>query len=194
MFKHFVSSFFAKSVASFDDAITRIPVIADVTKTRMGKVAFSIGNILAVGVAIAIAFSVSKVIADFKYARQLTASLIFLLALSVQFDLFSSKKQKPIKERIRIRKISRQRFLELIGIGFVVSFVTLIDDSIVLTPLFLGDLQSHIVAILGIYASTLFQIVLIIFFAERLSKFKYTKTTAVFGLLALSFVVWFQIL
>ncbi len=49
--KSFLAGFVVKSIASFDDTVTKIPVITSLTQTREGKIAFAVGNLGAVAVA-----------------------------------------------------------------------------------------------------------------------------------------------
>lgn len=71
----------------------------------------------------------------------------------------------------------------MVLLGFIVSILTLIDDTIVFIPALTGDSISKIWASAGIILSTIIQIVLVIIFAEQLKKFKYRKYIAIIGLL-----------
>jgi hypothetical protein len=46
--KYLLLGFAVKIITGFDDTITHIPVLASVTRTRAGKIAFSIGTLLAI--------------------------------------------------------------------------------------------------------------------------------------------------
>lgn len=108
---------------------------------------------------------------------------------------FGKKKEEKIeKEKHKIRKkISRSRFFHLIGLGFFVSIITLLDDFVVLTPLFLGGLKSQAFALAGIYLATFIQLAVMVYLAKGLSKIKHVKEIAVAGLLILSVLVYFKI-
>ncbi len=194
--KYFIAGALAKALASFDDTITRIPIIAQVTRARMGRIAFSIGNLSAVTAAIILAWTLSSILEEFPYTRIITSGLIFLLAILVYFDFLGKKEVKRIertKKKVEI-KISGMRFWRLVGIGFVVSFITLIDDFIVLTPLFFGSLVSQIATVIGIYMATIIQILLVIYMAEKIARWRYVKEITTIGLIILALVVYFQLL
>jgi len=193
--KYFFGGFLAKTVASFDDAITRIPVVAQLTKTRKGRIAFSIGNLLAVTVAIAIAWFFSSLLEKIPYAHVIASALILLLAIAVYFDLFEGKVTKQVgkQEEKMSEQIFGAKFFRIMLSGFIISFVTLLDDIIVLTTVFLGSLKTDFYAMLGMYASTIIQLIIMIRLAEKLSKFKYIKETAIAGLLILAVLVYLQV-
>lgn len=193
--KYFLVGFISKSLASFDDVISRIPIIAHFTKTRKGRVAFSIGNILAVTAVIIIAWFFSYLLKYIPYTHIIASILIFLLAIAVYFNVLGKKKDETIKKQkgeIK-RDVSFGKFFKIIGIGFIVSFITLIDDFVILTPLFLGTFKSQIYSIIGIYVSTLVQLVLIVYLGKYLTRLKYVKEIAATGLLILAVLVYFQV-
>jgi len=193
--KYLIGGFISKILASFDDAVTRIPIIAQLTKTLKGRIAFALGNFFAVTVAIFLAWFFSSIVKNFPYANLITSILILLLAIAVYFDLFEKKNNKKIKkEKHEIKKkISSAKFLRLTFLGFVISLVTLLDDFIVLSPLFLGNLKSDIFALIGIYTATLLQLIIMIYLAKKISKLKYVKEVAVIGLIILAILVYLEI-
>ena len=81
------------------------------------------------------------------------------------------------------------RFLRVVLIGFIVSVLTLIDDTVVFIPLFFSDHLRDFSAMLGIVVATLIQLTLIIAFAEKIQKFKYSKQISVIGLLIFATVI-----
>lgn len=185
----------SKTLASLDDVITRIPIIAHLTKTLKGRIAFSIGNLLSITAVIIIAWLFSSLLEKIPYTNIISSVLIFLLAIAVYFGIFSQKKdEKIIKHKEKVKKnISVENFFKLIGIGFIISFVTLIDDFVVLTPLFLRPFKAQIYSVIGIYISTIIQLILIVYLAKQMEKIKYTKEIAAGGLLILSALVYFQV-
>ncbi len=193
--KYIIGGVLSKALASFDDAVTRIPIIAQLTRTKQGRIAFSIGNLLAVTAAVAMAWCFSSLLEKFSYTHVITSILILVLAFFVYLDLFGKKKEEKIeKEKHKIRKkITRSRFFHLIWLGFFVSIITLLDDFVVLTPLFLGDLKSQIFALIGIYLATFIQLAVMVYLAKGLSKLKHVKEIAVIGLLILSALVYFKV-
>lgn len=189
--KNIALGFVIKIIASFDDALTRIPVIASITKTRSGKIAFSIGTLLSLTVALFIAVMFSKAVQGVPGIRYIIASLIFILAIGVYFDFFRHPKKKHAHKEIKkIKKISNSRFLELISAGFIISFLTILDDIIVMTPVFIDKLLfEKSMVIVGIYIATLLQVLMAIYFAEKIDKFKYKKQIASLSLIILSILI-----
>ncbi|HMB25811.1 MAG TPA: hypothetical protein VKP03_00150 [Patescibacteria group bacterium] len=184
-----------KIIASFDDVISRIPLIATVTKRKKGAIAFSIGNILAISLAMVLAYVFGSFLQELPYTKYITSGLIVLLALSVQFDALVISSRKKVDKKIKkIKKLSWERLGQLTVIGFVVSFVTILDDIIVLIPLFLRDGNRIIFSVLGIYLATIIQILAVIYFGQKLYAFKYKKQVAVFSLLILAILIVFNIL
>lgn len=196
MFKFFITGFAVKALSSFDDVVTRIPLISYLAKTRKGKVAFSIGNLLALFTSILVAFLIGNGLIFINYTNYIAAGLIILVAISIYFDWFVKKEDKGIeKTKKSIKKtVKAHKFLNLVFAGFIISLITLIDDTVVLIPVFIHSLQNTVFAILGIVISTLIQIILVIYFAEKIAKIKYLKQITVIGLLILALLVLFQII
>jgi len=188
--EYFILGFLVKIIASLDDAITRIPIVAYITKTRLGRIAFSIGNILAVCLIIIIALLLSIFVSELAYAKHISAGLVFLLAIAVYFKFFKSKNVGP--EKTKTHKCCWARALKLAGMGFLVSFVTLIDDMVAMAPLFLNN-DHKAYTILGILIATIIQIVLIIYFAKQLDRIKYKREIASIGLVILSVLIFFGV-
>ncbi len=188
--------FFIKFITGLDDTITRIPVIASITKTRAGKIAFSIGNLAAVSVAILIAIFFSSIIIDIPYYKYITAGLLILLAAGIYFDIFVHKPRKKAEANLLImQKITIERFSKLMAIGFIASFATLIDDIIAYLPLYITDNPWEMLySSIGIISATIVQIILIIFFAEKISRIKYKEKIASAGLVILAVLLILNIL
>lgn len=184
-----ISGFFVKAIASFDDTLTRIPVIAQLTRGKKGKIAFSIGTLLALTVILVIVIFFSALLNLLPYSRYLIAGLIILLAVTVYFEVFTSKSNQKLENKIKTGDISSERFIKLIGIGFVISFVTLLDDSLILASLFIGDDITKFLAVIGVYLATLVQISIVIYFGQRINKFKYKKEVASFALVVLAILI-----
>jgi len=189
--KYLFLGFFIETIASFDDVVTRIPVISYLTKTRMGKIAFSIGNLIALTLAVVLAVLLTSLIKDFQYSSYLTGGLIFVLAILIYFDAFLFKFETKAEEKLvkKVKNISTERFIKLIIVGFLISFVTFIDDIIVISPLFLKNDFTQIAAIIGIFISGIIQIFAMIYFAEKIDKVKYLKEIATGGLVLLGILV-----
>ena len=194
--KFIILGFFVKIITGLDDTVTHVPVIASITRTRMGKIAFSIGTLAAVIVAIIIAIFFSTIIKDFPSYRYITAGLIVLLAAGIYFDIFVHKPRKKAEIILfKQKQISLQRFTKLALIGFVASLATVLDDIIAYLPLFTADSTPVIIySIVGILAATILEILLIIYFSEKIAKIKYKKEIAAAGLVILAGLLVFNII
>ncbi|HDQ22515.1 MAG TPA: hypothetical protein ENN28_00915 [Candidatus Uhrbacteria bacterium] len=196
LIKYLSLGFVVKTIASFDDFLTRIPIVAAFTRTRKGKIAFSIGSFLAICLVIVFGVIFATFIASFFYAKYISAGLIFILALLVYFQIFDIKPASKLEQKLlKMEEISAERFLKLIGIGFIVSLITFIDDTIVFAGFFLGqNMPAIIFSSLGIIIATLVEIFLVVYFSEKINKLKYKKEIAVFGLVFLGILILFGIL
>lgn len=188
--KYFLSGFFVKILAGFDDTMTRIPIMSYMTKTQKGRIAFALGIFIAVTLVMIFAFLFASVIKAIPYSNYISAGLIFLLAMSIQFDLLIQKPKKGIRKKLlRIKKVSIKRFFTLIGFGFLTAFITIIDDTIAYSGLFLNTLSNPIPVIAGIFFGTILQLTVIVYFSQKFSKLKYKKEITVFGLVLLSLLI-----
>lgn len=188
--KYFFLGFFIKIITGFDDTITKVPVLSSVTKTKKGKIAFSLGTLAAAASVIAISLSLSTFIKHFPYYRYLIAGLIFALAAAIYFDIFVHKPQS--KWGLSILKpqgISIERFIKLVGIGFLVAFVTALDGIIAYSPLFLEGTITALYAIFGIFAAAILEIIVVFYFAEKINKIKYKEEVASAGLVILGILI-----
>ena len=152
--KYFFSGFFVKILAGFDDTMTRIPIMTHLTKTKKGKYAFAIGILLAIILVMIFAFLFASVIKAIPYSNYISAGLIFLLAMSIQFDLFIQKPKKKVREKLRVKRVSTRKFFKLIGFGFITAFITIIDDTVAYSGVFLNTLSSPLPVIIGIFLGT----------------------------------------
>ncbi len=113
-----LSGFFVKTITGLDDSITRIPILATYTKTLKGKIIFSVGTLMAIVLAIILAMFFSNLISSFTFSKELSAILVFLLALSIYFNLFVHKPRDKAESKIKkLPKINFQRATKLFGIG-----------------------------------------------------------------------------
>ena len=193
--KYLLSGFIVKIIAGFDDTMTRIPIVANITRTKRGRIAFAIGVFFAVTVAIIISFLFGSTIKSIPYSNYISAALIFFIALSIYFDWFIQKPKKNVERKLKkIKRISLKRFLRLIIIGFFTAFATVIDDIIVYSGLFLGPISNTPYIITGIFAATLLQIGALIYFSKRIMNIKYKKEVTTIGLILLSLLILFKIL
>jgi len=184
--KYFFSGIFVKAVTGFDDTMVHIPIVANITSTRRGKIAFSIGIFLAITLAIIVSFLFASVIKLLPYFKYISAGLILLIALSIYFDVFTQKPRKKIEKKVkRIKPISYKRFFKLIGIGFLTAFATVIDDTIAYSSLFLANSSTAYYAIAGIYLVTFAELGAVIYLSKKVSKIKYKKEITIMGLLIL---------
>lgn len=143
---YFLSGFFVKLITGIDDSMVHIPIIANMAKTRRGRIAFAIGIFIAISFAILLSFFFAEAIRSIPYYNVFSAALIILLAISIYFDIFLIKprqqvekklKAKKVQKEIKIKKISIKRFFKLMGAGFLTAFATVIDDTIAYSSLFL---------------------------------------------------------
>jgi len=194
IFKYIISGIIIKAIASVDDFLTRIPLIAALTKTRKGKIAFSFGNLLAVIIVIVLASIFAGLINRLPYSNFISAGLILILAILVYFEVFVVKPKSNLEKKLlKIEKISAERFIKLIGIGFIISFLTLVDDAVVFAGLFLGkNILSQFIIALGIILITLIQLFLLIYFSEKISKLKYKKEIATIAMIILAILILLQ--
>jgi hypothetical protein len=80
------------------------------------------------------------------------------------------------------------RCAKLIGIGFIASVATVLDDIVAYSPLFLDTLIRPF-AIIGILAATILEIIAVIHFAEKIAKIKYKDEIAGIGLVILGILI-----
>ena len=188
--KYFLSGLFVKLLAGFDDTMTRIPIMSNMTHTKKGRIAFAIGIFIAVSVVMVVAFIFASAIRAIPHANFISAGLIFLLAMSIQFDIFMQKPKKSIRKKLRrVKRVSIERFFKLAGLGFLTAFATIIDDTIAYSGLFLNTLGNPAPVIAGLVFGTLIQLTVIVYFAAKFSKLKYKKEITVSGLVLLSLLI-----
>lgn len=194
IFGPIITGFIVKSIASFDDTLTKIPILAHLTRTTRGRIAFSVGSLLALSVILVIAVSFSFIFDLIPAKNKVLGVLIFLLGLAVYFNVFTRSEEKGLRGALsEVERAHNTRFINLFGASFIISFVTLIDDALVLIPLFIGDHLSKLLVVIGIYLAALVQIFLVLYFSRSLERLKYKKEIAALALMVLSTLVWFNI-
>ena len=185
-----LSGFFVKIITGFDDTMVHIPIAGAITKTRLGKIAFSLGILLAITSAIIISFLFASVIKLIPYYKYVSAGLIFLLAIAIYFDLIIQKPKKNVEKNLKkIKRISQKRFFKLVGIGFLTAVATVIDDIIVYSSLFLDSISTAPYVILGIYIATSLELYSVIYFSKKIQKFPYKREITTVGLLILGILI-----
>lgn len=188
--KYFFSGFLIRGITGFDDIMVHIPVVANIAKTKLGRVAFSIGVLMAITIALIFSFLFASFIKLIPYHKYIVAGLLVLIAFSIYFELFTQKPKKHIEKKIKkIKKITPIRFFKFLFLGFVMAFATLIDDAIVYSSLFFSEPNFAFYAILGIFAMTFIELIVIIYFSEKMSKLKYKKEFTFVGLLVLASLI-----
>ena len=193
--KYILSGFFVKLIAGFDDTLTRIPIVANLTSTKRGRISFAVGIFLAICFVMVISFLFASVIKSLPYFRYISATLIFLLALSIYFDVFITEPKKQIEKKVKkIKKISPKRIFKLIGIGFLTAFATLLDDTIAYSSLFLGETSTIYYVVIGLLAATFLQLGVIIYFSKKVMHFRWKKEVTTVGLLILAVLILFGVL
>jgi hypothetical protein len=195
LIKYFLSGLAVKMLAGFDDTMTRIPIMSNMTKTKKGRYAFAVGILIAVSLAIFISYSFASLIKSIPYVNFISAGLIFLLAMSIQFEFFTERPKKEIRKKIsNVRRVSTKRFFTLISLGFITALVTVIDDTIAYSGLFVNQVSNHFIIILGLFTGTIIQLFVIIYFSKYFSRIKYKKEITVGGLMLLSLLIALKIL
>ena len=193
--KYFISGFFIKTIAGFDDSMIRIPICANITKTKTGRFAFAIGTFLAITLAIIFSFLFGSIIKSIPYSKYILAALIFFLALSIYFNWFIQKPKEKVEEKLKkIKRISTKRFFKLITIGFFVAFATIIDDTIAYSALFLGPISNIPYVVGGIFTATILQLSMLVYFSKKIMKLKYKKEITTIGLMVLGMLILFGVL
>lgn len=193
--KYFISGFFVKMIAGFDDSMIRIPVCANLTRTKKGRIAFAIGVLLAIILAILFSLFFGSVIKSLPYSNYISAGLIFLLALSIYFGWFIQNPKKKVEKKLRkIKPISTKRFFKLLAVGFFVAFATIIDDTIAYSALFLGPSSNFPFVIGGIFAATILQLSVLIYFSKKFMQIKHKKEITSIGLSILGVLILLGVL
>lgn len=185
--KYIVLGFFVKFITGLDDAVTRIPVLASVTRTWYGRVIFSLGNLFAVFFAISVSTVFGSFLHTFSYYRYISAGLLFLLAITIYFDVFVHIPRAKAEKKIQEWSIDRH--VKIFGVGFVASLATLIDDVIAYSPLLSVSFWNSTYAIIGIVSATVLQIILVVFFAHQIKRLKYKEEIASIGLVILGILI-----
>src|SRR5687767_5809074 len=139
-----------------------------------------------------IAIFFSSLIRLVPYPHLVTAGLIAFLSVLIYFEIFKTGPGK-MEERMIGKKFLFGPISRLVMSGFVVSFITLIDDSVILLPLFVSEERNRFGAVIGIYAAALLQVLLVIFFGGRLQKIKYKKEIASGSLIVLALLIVFRV-
>jgi len=193
MIKYIIIGFLTKLITGVDDTLTQIPLISNLTQTKKGKIAYSIGIILAISLAVLLSIMFLQILIRIPNYRYFAAGLIFLLAIVIYFDLFKSKEneKKKIEKLKKIKPISKRRFLRLMLIGFIASFITIIDDTIAFSSILF---ENQVFVITGIFLAAFFEIFLILTFSRQINKLKYKKEISSIGLVILSFLVFFGVI
>jgi len=188
LLKYFILGIFVKIITGLDDTITHIPILASVTKKHLGRIAFSIGTLLAIIIAILFSILFISFIKQFEYYRYISAALLFILAIMIYFDIFVHRPRKDIEKKIK-KKISIPRFSQLLGVGFLASIATVIDDIIAYSALLAITGIEMYYAIAGILFATMIEIFIVIYFSKKIAKIKYKEQIASLGLIILSILV-----
>ncbi len=195
--KYISIGFISKFFASFDDMATRIPIIAHFAKNKKSRIAFCFGNLVAVLVTVILAYILSEIIEGLKNIHIFSSLLIVVLAFVVFFDLFDQNKDEKVEKKKKkiVKKVHKtNNFLKLTLIGFIFSLITLLDDLIVLAPLFLTSLFNVLLIIIGIFISTFMQLFFVIYFSKKISRLSHVKEIASIGLIFLAILVYLQVL
>ena len=193
MLNAFLTGFFTKLITGIDDSFVHIPIIAHITKTRKGKIAFALGILLAITFALILGALFASLLRGFQYYNCVSGGLIIVLAFLIYFNLFGrlfSKKEKSLKKTV----FSTRRFFNLLGTGFLIALITIIDDTIAYSAILLAKFNVLIYVVLGIYFATFCQLFLIIYFSSQVQKIPYKREISFIGLLVLGILILFEII
>jgi hypothetical protein len=193
--RYFVSGFLVKLITGIDDTLIQIPVISHLTKRKKGRIIYSLGILTAIIIAIFLSVLFASTIKFFPYSNYISAILIFLLAIAIQFNLFINKPREGVEKKLKkVKKITVRRIAKVFGIGFITAFATVIDDVIAYSSLFLHGTFTFIYVILGILSATFLELFIIIYGAKSIQGIKWKKEISVIGLIILGFLILFNIL
>ena len=193
--KYFLSGLFVKLITGVDATMVHIPLIAHLTKRTIGRVIYSIGVLIAIILAIIFSLLFASTIRVFPYYKFISVALIFLLAITIQFDLLIHKPKEQIEKKLRkVKRISVKRILKIMSIGFIAAFATVIDDIIAYSSLFLGHFSTFFYVILGILTATILELLMMMFFAKSIQRIKWKKEITVVGLIILGILILFEVL
>ena len=192
--KYFFSGILVKLITGFDDTLVHIPIVANITQTKAGRIAFAFGIFLAVSLAIILSILFASALRLLPHYKYFSAGLVFLLAFAIYFDLFVHKPREKVEKKIKHTKISSKRILNLIGVGFIIAFATVIDDTIAYSSLFLKNSSVIPFAAAGIIYMTLIELLFIISFSSKISKLKWKKEMASIGLIVLGILILLEFL
>ncbi len=205
LIQYIFTGFLVKIITGIDDSMVHIPIIANLTKTKIGRISFAIGIFLAITLAIIVSFLFAKTIRAIPYYNYVSSLLLLILAITIYFDIFVHKPKEKIEKKLgnkkttneikKIRTISLKRFFKLVGLGFLTAFATVIDDIIAYSAILLNqNLTIIFFSIIGIYLATITQLILVVYFSSKIQKIPYKKEFTTLGLIALSALIFFKIL
>jgi hypothetical protein len=193
--KAFISGVFVKLIAGFDDTMVHVPVIANLTKTKKGRISFAIGIFLAISLAVFLSFTLASLIKTLPYFRYISSVLILALAGVVYFDILTSKpRHKAEKKLKKMKKFRIERGLKLVALGFITAIATVIDDTIAYSSVFLTELSFAPFAIAGIFLATIAELIAVIYFSKKLQNIPYKKQITTIGLVVLALLIFAGIL
>lgn len=168
-----------KLITGVDDIVAQIPIIARTAKTNKAKIAFGLGMITTILMAILFSFFFAQIVQEIPYSNYVSGGLIILLAIGIQLEIF--KRKAKGKGNAHVLKI----FL----LGLIASTATIIDDVIAYIPLFMHGIQDSIYASAGIMIAALIEILAIMTFSKQLQKIPHKKEITSIGLIVLGVLV-----
>ena len=190
--------FFVKLFTGLDDLAITIPLVSGMgfNKTRPRQLAFALGIFLAATVAVLFAIFFSSFIQQFKYFKEITATLLFVLATAIYFRLlekYTKRKVEKSVERMKKAKMDGKLF-QIFSISFIAFLISSSDDVIAYFPLFLAGTSNIYYASMGIFAAVIVEIIAAIYLAEKINKFKNKNEITslilvILGILVLSGVI-----
>jgi len=189
-----LEGFIAKIITGLDDTLTHTPIIASITKKRLGKIVFLIGMFFSILTLILIAILFADFLAIFPYKNLIAAGLLFLIALYIYLDRFVYRKKERYLKRKEKEAKGKIRIIELFTLGYITFFATGIDDAVVYSSLLLKSLSHQLIIASGIILAALFEFIIIFNFSKLVNKIKYKEIITIIGLVILAILVGFQII
>lgn len=194
LFLLFVQGFVAKIIAGADDTLVHSPVIATLTKTRRGRLAFIGGMFTAIMLLIIGASFFAFLLARLPYRHLWSAGLLIILALLVFYNKIIYRGREMAEPFAKKFLPKHRGMFSLWLMGALLFLTTGFDDLLVYAPLLTGYWPKPLYVAFGILAAAGFELFIVYHFANKLAKFKHLERVTVAGLLLLALLVGLRII
>lgn len=180
---YFLLGFAAKVITGLDDMVTRVPIIASVTKTRRGEIIFAAGSFIALAIVVLLAEILTSYIYLIPHSDIIMGLMMFLLAGLIYADVFV--RPAATKAEKKVVKMHPKRAVAIFGVGLASSFATLIDDLIVFASIFSVGGEAALAAAAGVLVGGLAQIAAVIGLGDLFDRLHHADDIAAGGLVLL---------